>query len=475
MTEKNVQTDNKVLKAGAGYVIGNYLLKGITFLSAPIFTRLLTKEEFGLFGTYTSYESILYIFIGLALHSSLNNAKYKYKEKFNEYVSFLITFTGICTFLWLLLANVFYDCYGSFFDFSRPVVNIMILHCFGTSMFQFFNVYVSLNYQVKSFLTMTSINAISNMVLSIALLLTVFYDSRLLGRIIGVATPEIIIGIFIVYYFYKKSKPAFKKNYFSYGLRYSIPIIPHGISQIVLSSFDRIMINEMIGSAQAGLYNFSYTVNSLVRVVASSLDNVWKPWLYEKMDKKDYDSIRKQGTKYALGMGLFTSLVVIATPEVIKILGAREYWDSVDCTIPVIVGGFFAFMYTLPVMIEYYYERTELIAVATIMAAVLNVVLNWFCIAEYGYIAAAYTTLITYFLYFLFHFIIAAKIHGKSLFSILQLFGICAGVLVIAAVTLLIQDYFVIRLILGLILAVISFIWADRSFNIVAVIKKKMG
>ena len=95
MTEKNVQTDNKVLKAGAGYVIGNYLLKGITFLSAPIFTRLLTKEEFGLFGTYTSYESILYIFIGLALHSSLNNAKYKYKEKFNEYVSFLITFNNL--------------------------------------------------------------------------------------------------------------------------------------------------------------------------------------------------------------------------------------------------------------------------------------------------------------------------------------------------------------------------------------------
>ena len=76
-----MQAKNKVVKAGAGYIIGNYLLKGITFLSAPIFTRLLSTDEYGIFGAYLSYESILYIIKGLALHSSIANAKYEYKEK----------------------------------------------------------------------------------------------------------------------------------------------------------------------------------------------------------------------------------------------------------------------------------------------------------------------------------------------------------------------------------------------------------
>ena len=79
----------KVAAAGAGYVIGNYLLKGITFLSAPIFTRLLSTSDYGDVGAYTSYESIIYIILGLALHSSINNAKYKYREKLDEYVSSL--------------------------------------------------------------------------------------------------------------------------------------------------------------------------------------------------------------------------------------------------------------------------------------------------------------------------------------------------------------------------------------------------
>ena len=80
------QNNAKILKAGAIYVVGNYLLKGISFLSAPIFTRLLSTSEFGEYSIYCSYEGIIYILVGLALHSSINNAKYKYGDKLNQYI-----------------------------------------------------------------------------------------------------------------------------------------------------------------------------------------------------------------------------------------------------------------------------------------------------------------------------------------------------------------------------------------------------
>ncbi|MGN0403520.1 MAG: lipopolysaccharide biosynthesis protein [Acetatifactor sp.] len=474
MKEKTLQSQNKVVKAGAGYVIGNYLLKGITFLSAPIFTRLMTTEEFGNFGTYISYESIFYIILGLALHSSINNAKYKYKEKFEEYVSSIVLLTTVSAFAWLILANVFYDSYGRLLDLTRPIVNILVFHCFATAMLQFFNSYVSLNYSVKSFLKLTSVNAISNLVLSVLLMLTVFSKDRYLGRIVGTAVPLFLIAVYIVRYFFRKSRPVFHREYWKYGVRYSLPIIPHGISQVVLSSFDKIMIKNMSGAAESGIYNFAFTINALIKVVANSLDNVWKPWLYEKMDAKDYGTIRKQAGKYAYGMALFTVLVMMVSPEIIKILGAREYWESTACVIPLVLGGYFSFLYTLPVLVEYFYEKTRYIAVGTTLAAVLNVILNYIFIQRYGYIAAAYTTMVTYFLYFVFHYVLAARIHGKSLFSGLQLFGICGGITVMGFIALMLEKHLAVRFGLELVIGLYSLYWADRNFNLFSLLRKKI-
>jgi O-antigen/teichoic acid export membrane protein len=475
MKEQTQKSQNKVLKAGAGYVIGNYLLKGITFLSAPIFTRLMTTEEFGNFGTYTSYEAIFYIIVGLALHSSINNAKYKYGDKFEDYVSSLVLLTGISTFLWLILANIFYGVYGTALDMTRPIVNIMILHCFGTAMFQFFNTYVSLNYQVKSFLTLTSINAISNLVLSVILLLTVFSESRYLGRIVGTALPTVLLAAYMVIYFFRKSKPTVNGDYWKFAIIYSLPIIPHGISQIILSSFDRIMIKNIRGASEAGLYNFAFTIDSLVKVVATSLDNVWRPWIYEQMNAKSYDQIQKQAGKYAFGMGLFTTLVVMVAPELIKILGAREYWASAGCVVPLVIGGYFSFLYTLPVMIEYYYGKTKFIAVGSMLAAALNVILNNIFIPTYGYVAAAYTTMVTYFLYFTFHFILAVKIHGSGLFSAAQLFGICGGMVAMGFVAVMLQDQILIRWVLEVLIGLYSLYWAEKNFGIKNLIRAKLG
>lgn len=471
----NNQSQNKVVKAGAGYIIGNYLLKGITFLSAPIFTRLLTTEEYGKFGAYMSYEGILYIVIGLALHSSITNAMYKYKDKFEEYVSSTVLLAGISAITWFFIANVLYNLYGGLVGLPRIVINILLLHCFGSAMLQFFNSYVSLSYSVKEFLRLTSINALSNMALSIVLLLTIFNDNRFLGRVIGAAFPLCAIAVYIIVVFFKKSRPIIDIDYWKFGLQYSLPIIPHGISQVILSSFDRIMIDGMLGSLSAGLYSFAYTINSLVVVFATSLDRVWKPWFYERMDKKEYDIIKRQSTKYAFGIALFTALVVMATPEVIMILGAKQYWGTANCVIPVVIGGFFSYIYTLPVYVEYFYGKTKCIAAGSMLAAGLNILLNYIFIPQYGYIAAAYTTLVTYILYFIFHFILAIRIHGKSLLSVGMLSMIGIGMIAVGFIGIMLQHYFVIRCIIELCLLIFSVYWADKNFGLVAIVKKKIG
>ena len=69
MEEREMELEERAVRAGAGYTVGNYVIKGLAFLAVPVFTRLMSTAEFGTFGTFSALESILYLPAGLALHT----------------------------------------------------------------------------------------------------------------------------------------------------------------------------------------------------------------------------------------------------------------------------------------------------------------------------------------------------------------------------------------------------------------------
>ena len=78
---------NKAVKASMGYTLGNYLIRGLGFITIPIFSRLLSPTDFGLYNTFLAYEGIVYILIGLALNGSFKNAKNRFKNEIDQYTS----------------------------------------------------------------------------------------------------------------------------------------------------------------------------------------------------------------------------------------------------------------------------------------------------------------------------------------------------------------------------------------------------
>lgn len=466
---------NKVIKAGIGYTIGNYLLKGLSFLTVPIFSRLLSTADYGIFNSYLAYQCILFLIVGLAMHASLKNARYKFQDNFAQYNSNCILIAVCSLVIWLVLGNVFYPIYGELIGFSRLVVNLLLLDSFGTALIQFFNVYVGLDYRYDSFLKLSVFNAVSNLILSILFIVAVFPEDRATGRILGNALPVAVIAIVLVWYFWRQARPKYCPEYAKYAIRYSVPLIPHGISQVILSQFDRIMIKNIIGDAQAGIYSFGYNIFSILNVTINSLDNVWGPWFYEKMEEKNYKDIRKYGNKYAFGMLLFSGMVMLGTPELVKILGAREYWDAMYSVVPIVVGGYYMFLCTFPSYVEYYYEKTQFVALGTGLAAVINIVLNLICINKFGYLAAAYTTLVTYLLYFVFHYVIAWKIHKQWIFDTKKFILYIVAAAVVGVVSLGFIDMWFIRWPLLVAVGIFSLWWVEREFGFLGKIREKLG
>lgn len=474
MTNDNRKGSN-VLKAGLGYTVGNYLIKGLSFLTIPIFARLLDSADYGKYNTYMAFEAIVYIFVGLALHASFKKAKYKFEAEFNKFVSACTVLSIISFFMFLILAVVSYPLLKGMWGFKQSIVILLFIHSFGSALIQFYNAYIALYYDYARFLKLSIFNAVLNIVLSIGLIVAFGKGDKYIGRILGIAIPVIIIGIYIIFFFFKKAKPNITKAFWKYGISYSLPIIPHGLSQIVLAQFDRIMITNMIGSAEAGIYSFGYNIYTIIQVTANSLSNVWEPWFFENIAKNEVENIRKKGQLLAICMLGFSIIIVLLSPELILLLGTKKYADAVYCVPPIVMGGYFSFLYILPCEVEYYYEKTSYISVATCFAAGINVFLNYICINLFGYISAAYTTLITYFIYFAFHYFMAKKIQGFYLYSnntitiiVIIAFATCFwGVFLIPFVG--------VRIVLSIVVVAIVFFYVEKTIKIKKFLKRKMN
>lgn len=294
---------NKVLQAGMGYTIGNYLLKGINLITLPIFARLMNKTDYGLFNIYMSYEGIFVILIGVTLHSSLKNARYEFKNDYRKYVSSIEIVPMIMLAVALLIVNLFSGLVTQVTGLNLLTLDLLMIHSYCSALLQFYNADLSIDYKYTSFLKIAFFNTIANVLISLILMTTVLSSKRYAARIAGCVVPLVLICIYILFKLFSSEKPKYNKTFWKFGVKYSLPIVPHGLSQIVLSQFDRIMINNMVGVAEAGIYSFAFNINTIIQILVNSLDTVYGPWYYEKADKKEFKQIKEVSTIYMYAMG----------------------------------------------------------------------------------------------------------------------------------------------------------------------------
>lgn len=360
-----VDSGNKAAKAGLAYTVGNVLLKGVTFLTLPIFSRILTTEEFGFYNLYVSYETILTIFVGLCLYGSLRTAKYDYQKEFNSYVSSTLMLSGIIYLVFIVLGNLIYPTLSKNFEFDRSIFNVLITHSYAMFIFQFYNTWLALDFKYKKFLLVSGINSIGGTVLSIVLILFFFKTDKYIGRIYGYAIVPIAVAVVIWMAFFRNAKTEkyqlFNKEYWRYGLGISLPLVVHTFSQQILNQFDRIMINTMVGVAQVGIYGFIQTIASILQIIVQSMDNAWSVWMYEQLNQNQYLQIKEKSKAYTLLMNILYIGFISLAPDVIRIAGTKEYYGGIAMVIPLAFAIYFVFCIHFLCMLNTFIKKQNLL------------------------------------------------------------------------------------------------------------------
>ena len=438
-------SESKALRSGIGYTLGNVLIKGINFLTLPLFSRRLSPEEFGVYNVFASYDMILFVLIGLALHTSIQSANLEFRGKINHYtssISLIYILNGLAA---LLVAVLFRKQLGQLLALPPASLTLLVLGSFSSAVVTLYNTRVSLDYSYKKYLLVSACSSFLNIALSLVLILTAFSQDRAMGRIVGSVVPPFLISVVLLLSFFRKEKPRYSKTYWKFGVKYSLPIVPHGISQMLLNQCDRIMIRSMVSDAAAGIYSLAGNIKLVLAIITESVTTAWTTWFYNQMDQGDKKAIQKRSSQLLLLFFILTTGLMALSPELVQLLGGAEYAMGKYVAIPMVLDAFALFLYNLVVPAQYYAKKTTYIMYGTIAAAVVNIVLNYVFIRLYGYIAAAYTTLASYLLFAFLHYCIAGKLLKFFVVPLSRMLMACGAVALMAAFNLVFVDNLLLR------------------------------
>lgn len=414
---ENKNTNKLALKAGSWYVISNFLIKGLAIITTPIFTRLLSPEAFGITQTYSSWLGIFTIIGTLDIYACVQIARHHYQEdEMHSFTSSILTVSTISLIVLYLVIKLLGHVATSIIGLPSLLIDIMFLEILFTNSFTIMQTKHKANFKYKEFVAFSAAIAILSPIFAI-LLIDLQESNLYYGKIIGNAIPKLMISFIIYIYIMKKGKCYYNKDYWKYALMLSIPLIPHSLSGNILSQFDRIMIYKYSGAYYTGIYSLAYSYAAILSVIWASFNQAWVPWFYSKMKELDYKDIRKYVKPYIIGFTVLFIGMLFIGPEALKIFGPKEYWSGIGVIPPVLLGIFFQFIYSLYVNIEFYLRKTQYIAIGTFVAALLNIILNYVFIPKYGYMVAAYTTLIGYVVLFIIHYFISNKWIKEDLFG----------------------------------------------------------
>ena len=420
--------NTKALKAGTVYIVTQFVVRGLTFLVTPLYTRLLSQAQYGQIRIYESWLLILVPLMALGLYRGIERFRYDDPEHFDAYTSSSQTLAYLSITAFFLVFLVFSRRLMPFFGMDPFMFGLMYFYVLAFTATLIFQQHEK---QLMSYRRMTLLTVLT-MVPAVLLSVLLIYwgkrngcDGELVSlRLAGYYIPQILGGIVAAVLIFKEGRTTVHKGYWKYGLAYSLPLVPNQLSMQIMNQSDKIMVQKMIGDDEAGIFVLATTISFIMWIL---LDAVWEaflPWLYEKVTREEREDVARPWFGLCALLTVISVLIVLAAPELIAFLGGASYREARFLTAPMLLGVLFRFFSQVYSAMGNYVKRTRPVAAGTVCCMALNVILNYVCILKWGYMAAAYTTAFSYLVLMVVQALIEKRVSGRRLVSLPWMLGL---------------------------------------------------
>ena len=368
----------------------------ISFFLLPLYTSYLNTSEYGIVDLIQTYVTLFVPIITLELEMSifryLVDARSSKKEtnkliSNNFFVLFVSLFIFTCLYLiincfinipfrWIILIDVFVCVLsGNFLQIARG---------FGKT----------LDFSISCILTgLTTV--ISNIILII------FFHMGAEGMIISMALANGVCSLYLFIRLKLYSKIKLQKvdfNLLKEMYKYSLPLIPNGISWWIVNVSDRSIISWILGAGANGLYAISNKFPTIISSLTGIFNLSWAESAALHINSKDRDEFFSDITNTviklfsALGVGMIACM-----PFVFPILIDQKYLEAYNYIPFLILGTVFNVVICLYSQVYLAKKLSKQVATTAIIGAIINVIINFLLIRKLGLYAASLSTAISYF------------------------------------------------------------------------------
>jgi len=376
----------------------------ISFFLLPLYTSYLATEEYGLVDLIQTYVTLLVPIITLELEMSI--------------FRYLVDARGSDKDTKRLLSNNFFVLFVSLSIFS---ILYIIVSCFITIPFRWLiliDIIVcvlsgnflqvvrgfgrTIDYSISCILT-----GLTTVVSNIILICFVHMGAE--GMIISMALANGICSLYLFLRLKLYQKINFKLIDFSElkeMYRYSIPLIPNGISWWIVNVSDRSIISFVLGASANGLYAISNKFPTIISSLTGIFNLSWSESAALHINEKDRDEFFSD--IFNTVVKLFTSLgvgMIACMPFVFPLMIDAKYSDAYNYIPALVLGTVFNVVICLYSQVYLAKKLSKQVASTAILGAVINIVVNILFIKQIGLYAASLSTAISYFVMMLYRHI----------------------------------------------------------------------
>lgn len=447
-------------KASIVFLMVSMIQKGLAYITTPIYTNLLTTDEYGKVAVFLTWFQLIGIVAMFSLQAGVfNNGMLEYKDKRDEYMLSMLALSNLITAVSGIVLIVGFKFWNRFMRLDMPLMILMLLLFLTQPAMNFWQSRQRFSYKYKALAIATVSSCIVSPVAAVICIL-IWPEHRLYARLFGAELALIAFYIFFYVQTIIKAHGKVNVSYWKFAFMFNLPLIPHYLSQYLLSSSDKLMISHLVGDTQTAFYNVAYSVAAVATIVWSAINTSLLPFTYENCKAKKFKRIADVTIPLMLVFAAACMTVIVFAPELIAIMAPPEYGIAIYVVPPVVGGVFFQCMYYIFANPIYYFKKPKYVMYASLIAAIINVILNYIFIPMFGFIAAGYTTIVSYMLQAFIDYLAMRKVMGFSIYNTKLLLGISAAVIAVSLVSALTYRFIFIRY--GLFIAMLAVIYVNR-------------
>lgn len=452
-----------LLKNTAIVSIGKIATQFITFFLLPIYTAVLTNEEYGVVDLLNTLTSLLLPIATLQIEQGVFRYLVDCREEKEKQTKIITTVFRFMIIQAIIYITIFLCISGFINNTYKYFLAGNLLACmFSTILLQ---VCRGLG-DNKTYAFGSFISGVVTVILNVIFI--VVFNLGAYGMLAATFIANILCAIYILFskkiYKYIKIK-EYDNKILKDMIRYSVPLVPNMISWWIVDASDRTIISTVLGIGKNGIYSAANKFTSVFASLYSVFNLTWTESAAININSPDKDEFFSKILDVTLRFfGSLAMGIIAFMPFVFSIL-INEKFAEAYYQIPILmVGSMFNVLVSFIGSIYVAKKITKEIAKTSVFAAIINITINLACIKWIGLYAASISTLIAYFSMFIYRYIDSRKYVKLNVNK-----GIVISMLLLSIISIIIYytENQILQIGNALLVAIYTIVINKTSFNFI--------